>query len=685
MKLNDEIVEIIRSMTPDFGYNGFGEFVFYRTYSRTKPDGKQEDWADVVIRVTEGIFSIREKHYHANGIPWDESHWQVYARNFAISMFKMEWLPPGRGLWVCGTDFMWERGSAALNNCAYKVINRISRDAAWVMDMLMNGVGVGFEPVREDSLEMYVPGDTITHTISDDREGWVNSVEMLIESYMAPGENAVEFDYSLIRGPGLPIRGFGGVSSGPAPLQKLHKQLHGFMESYLLDADYDSVRLKMDIVNAIGACVVAGNVRRSAEIAIAPISDPTFMDMKDYDKYPERAAFGWLSNNSVILEEDSDFDKLGEIAQRVIKNGEPGFLNRRTLNKGRLGKSNQGLKVDKARGLNPCGEQPLEDGELCCLAETLPTRCADAQAWYKACEYATMYASTVTLLPTHSELTNAVMLRNRRIGVSIVDVTGWLHRDGAHKVTQYLRKGYDIVRDINRWTNSEAGIPEAIRVTTIKPGGSVPKVAGRTGGIGYPTFHETLMRVRVAKNSNTVPLLIEAGIPYEDSVTDPEHTYVFEWPVQQGPAKPATKASIWEQAANIVLLQREWSDNAVSNTIYFRPKWRLVVPNYDGPEKPEHKIEVDQWGQRNLYRYDAEHEEGDIERMLSMHAPLTKSISMLPHAEAGVYPQSPQEGLTPEEYAERISQIRPVDWSKLRNADAIPELYCTGDKCEIVQ
>jgi ribonucleoside-diphosphate reductase alpha chain len=146
---------------------------------------------------------------------------------------------------------------------------------------------------------------------------------------------------------------------------------------------------------------------------------------------------------------------------------EPGYINLRNLPKGRIGKKNEGLREDKAVGFNPCAEQPLEDGECCTLVETLPTRCKDIQTWLKACEYATVYASTVTLMPSHRDETNAVMLRNRRIGVSLVDVTGWLERDGASAVIAAMRQGYGIVRKVNQWINSEAGIPEAIRVTTV--------------------------------------------------------------------------------------------------------------------------------------------------------------------------------------------------------------------------
>ena len=230
----------------------------------------------------------------------------------------------------------------------------------------------------------------------------------------------------------------------------------------------------------------------------------------------------------------------------------------------------------------------------------------------------------------------------------------------------------------------------------------MPKVAGRTASWNFPTFHHTLRRVRVAKNSPIHPLLAEAGIPYETDVNDP-YTDVFEYPILQGPAKPATDASLWEQALILVTLQREWSDNAVSNTLYFKPKWQLtehrfadlddLSKEYRGNET-EHfewddfreEVTFDAEGHATefkQYSYNPFHEEDDIEPVLSFIAPLIKSVSLLPHTAEGVYQQMPESSLTPEEYEERLKSIRPIDWSKLTNHIPEGEAYCQGDRCEI--
>jgi ribonucleoside-triphosphate reductase len=700
--LRESILSKLKEMKPRFGYDGFGEMIFYRTYSRTKFDGGKENWFDVVKRVTEGTFSIRKDWYLKNHITWDEEFWQHYSYHFAVSMFKMEWLPPGRGLWAMGTDYVYDRGSMALYNCAATDIgDDIGADAHWVMDALMNGCGVGFYPIRDNSLLSYRPNGSYDYVIEDSREGWCDSTQALIDAHLEPNQQLPNFIYKLIRKKGSPIRGFGGISSGPEPLMYLHQQIIKFFAMFRDHYWYDSVMLKTDIINAIGCCVVAGNVRRSAELCKGSIDDLTFLDLKNYDKYPHRAEIGWMSNNSVALEDDKDFEKLGALAERVIRNGEPGYMNLRNMKKGRIGKED-GLREDQATLFNPCGEIPLENKETCNIAETLPTNCDNKERWLKACEYATVYCSTVSLLPTHRPETNAIIARNRRIGIGIIDYTGWVDDEGQTQVIKAMREGYQKVRSVNRWVNAEAGVPEAIRVTTVKPGGTTPKLPGKTSGITYPTFAETERRVRINNNAHICQMLKDAGVRNEPDVTQPDSTTVFSFAIKQGPAKPMAKVTLWEQAMNLITVQREWADNAVSNTLYFRPKWQLVkvVPNgyiesyivgglniggglesyQDGSTRYERVEEYGEW-KLKIYQYDPNHEEDIIEQVLATIAPLTKSVSLLPYSDVGVYPQMPESALTEEEYHNFHKPI--IDWSQLRDEDAEIEddKYCSGGVC----
>lgn len=726
-ELADRFQDHLQSLIPPFGYNGFGEALYYRTYSRIKMDGGQEDWADTVIRNINGTFSIRKDYYVKNRIPWDEAHWQEYAQGFGLYLFNMKWMPPGRGLWAMGSDFVYERGSMALYNCAYTEMRSgldFVDDVGWLMDSLMHGVGVGFGPLRT-GLHFSLPTSGFEdHIIPDTREGWVESVQRLLLTFIQRRKYP-RFIYDKIRGPGLPIKGFGGISSGPEALRYLHVRLAEECELFL-HKKRSEVEFKSNVANLVGCCVVAGNVRRSAEIAIAPVGDKTFLDLKNYKKYPHRAEYGWMSNNSATFDSDDDFDSLGEIARRVIHHGEPGIINLRNFKYGRIGRKKEKMPPDKASGINPCGEIPLEHREVCNLSETFPTMCDNPDEWYKACEYATFYCSTVCLLPTHQPSTNRVVARNRRIGVGLVDYSGWIWKEGVHKVTRYLRNGYDVVTESNRQFNAEAGVPESLRKTCVKPGGTTPKLPGRTSGAGNPTFVHTLRRIRVQQDTPYHSVLVKAGVPHEKDYYS-MNTDVFEWPILQGPAPPAENISIWEQAFRIVMLQREWADNAVSNTIYFRPKWKLtdhwkavegidvrkeigeligqnnvdkftmnghqdyevdgvlkVVFGYGSrPIRLTPDFHVQPLEEAKVYEYDPRHEEDVIEAVLSMTIPHVKSLSLLPHTAKGVYKQMPEEGITEKEYEDRLIQIGTIDWSQLTNSDGQDERYCEGATCEV--
>lgn len=182
-------------------------------------------------------------------------------------------------------------GGFVTSNCAATKLggnDRFANDCHWLMDSLMLGVGVGFEAIRDD-FRTFTPQGKFSYEIPDTREGWCDATKLLLEAYTQPGRYEPEFDYSGIRKAGEPIRGFGGQASGPGPLIALHEDIRRILTSPGLSP----LRIKTDIANKIGCCVVAGNVRRSAELAKGSINDREFMDLKDYEKYPEREDFGY--------------------------------------------------------------------------------------------------------------------------------------------------------------------------------------------------------------------------------------------------------------------------------------------------------------------------------------------------------------------------------------------------------
>jgi ribonucleotide reductase alpha subunit len=186
----------------------------------------------------------------------------------------------------------------------------------------MLGVGVGFDTKGAGTIKIYQPiqDNAETYVIPDTREGWVESVNRILISYFEPGKPALKMDYSKIRPKGRILKTFGGVSSGPEPLIELHEKLTIKLSS-IKNEDTLKMRDIVDIMNFIGKCVVSGNVRRSAEIAMGEYNDTEFIELKNYDKNPDRMDYGWVSNNSIFAKLGMDYSTA---VDNILKNGEQG-------------------------------------------------------------------------------------------------------------------------------------------------------------------------------------------------------------------------------------------------------------------------------------------------------------------------------------------------------------------------
>lgn len=266
-KLSKAFLAKYADKKPPFGFNGLGELVYLRTYSRLKEDGTNEKWFETVARVVEGTYSMQKRWIEEHQLGWDNRRAQKSAQEMYDRIFNMKFLPPGRGLWAMGSPIVEERGiNACLSNCAFVSTKNLREDLSkpftFLMDASMLGVGVGFDTKGVGTITIKQPhpnkGSWIFE-IPDSREGWVESLQHLLESYFL-GLSRVDFDYSKIREAGLPIKGFGGISSGPKPLKEMHEMVRN-----LLDANAGepiTITTIVDIMNLIGKCVVAGNVRR---------------------------------------------------------------------------------------------------------------------------------------------------------------------------------------------------------------------------------------------------------------------------------------------------------------------------------------------------------------------------------------------------------------------------------------
>lgn len=665
-KLADDFVTSYRSKKVPWGYqdaagNSLGEITFLRTYSRLKEDGTKETWVDVCERVINGMYSLQKDHAKHSRLPWSDIKAATSAKEAFDRLFNLKWTPPGRGLWMMGTPQVNEqKNSAALQNCSFVSTTAMTKlDPAkpfsFLMEASMLGVGVGFDDKGADKdFTIYAPTEGDTYVVPDTREGWYESTAAIINSYLKPDTKRPVFDYSAIRPYGTPIKTFGGTAAGPDPLIKLHNQIAKLFDSR---AGKKLTRRDIaDIGNLIGVCVVSGNVRRSAELLIGRIDDEEFINLKNVDMFPERNSYdpaapgwGWMSNNSVEVEVGQDLSK---IIEGIARNGEPGVIWMDTTRKyGRLADPVNN-KDWRAAGYNPCAEQSLESMECCTLVETYIGRHDSLEDFKRTLKFAYLYAKTVTLIPTHWEETNAIMQRNRRIGTSISGIANFADTKGLPLLRTWMDEGYATVTNYDKSYSEWLGIRESIKMTTVKPSGTVSILAGESPGVHWTPGGKFFMRtIRFSNSDPMLPLFKMANYKVEPSASDPDGTSVVYFPVKSDAMRSEKEVSIYEKMAIAATAQRYWSDNSVSVTVSFDPKT----------------------------------ESDAIGTVLHMYDGQLKTVSFLAMDDT-LYPQMPYTQSSAEEYEEARMTHFPIDLSGVYAGmafDAIGEAYCTTDACEV--
>lgn len=650
--------------------------------------------------------------------------------------------PSGRNLWVSGTPYQRRHGDS-LNNCWFVAVRpqefgdsaivpsyidkrekAVSMPFAFMFDQLMKGGGVGFSVTRKnveqlpevarttnltviidkangsaaESLEAgaqdrdewlaahqgaQTAEDTFFYTVPDSREGWVHALTAAIDSHFAyfPAKKTnVVLDMSDVRARGERIQGFGGTASGAAPLIQMLHDVNAILNenagSKLSSVD------ATDIGNLIGKAVVAGNVRRSAELALGDWDDDGFVTMKqDQDQLMHHR---WASNNSVAV--SGDPEQYERIADAIRTNGEPGIVDLDlSQHFGRLVDGRSDDADILAEGTNPCGEITLENGEPCNLFELFPA-VAEEQEWdlKEAFALGARYTKRVTCGTYDWEVSRNVIQRNRRIGISLSGIQDWfLSRFGRRVVTgfeeieqadgsvkrvpQYdeaatkaMDNLYQYVVEADAEYSDLLGIAHSVKHTTVKPSGTVSKLAGVSEGMHFHYAPYLIQRIRFQEDDPLLPALEACGYKIEPDVYT-AHTMCVEFPVKADHAEASDFASAGsvsaeEQLATQAFLQRYWSDNAVSCTVTFQEE-----------EKPS------------------------LPAVLSAYAGQIKSTSMLPYTGAG-FKQAPKEPITEEVYLERLKEIHGTpqeEFARINNSHDVEDLMlvdaadCATGACPI--
>lgn len=609
--------------------------------------GNEEFWL-TLARVAEGTFGILQDHCLSLRLPWDVERAQTMAQEMFQLMWSFKFLPPGRGLWVMGTPITARLGATALMNCGFfstkDIDANFSAPFCALMDFSMLGVGIGGDTRGAEKMVIQRPQVAVldAHVVEDTREAWVELLRRLLDAFAGIGTLPGSVDYSLVRPQGASIAGFGGTASGPGPLMEMYESIRALLLAGV--GEPITSEIIVDIFNLVGRCVVAGNTRRSAEIMLGEPTDEGFLELKDRDKHPVAVdTHRWASNNSILA---TVGQKYAKHARRTAQNGEPGyFWLDNAQHYGRMADPRSDVDAG-VLGTNPCSEQSLHDGELCNLVETFPFHHKNVKEFKRTVKFAYLYAKTVTLLPTHNPRTNAVTMKNRRIGCSMSGIVQAMSKFGRRGFLDLCDESYEYVQHLDKEYSGWLCVPRSIKTTSVKPSGTVSLLCQATPGIHHPIAEFYWRVIRFASDSAMLPALRAAGHRCEeiDPVKEPNTTAVY-FPVrEEGFERAARDVSMWEQLELAAALQAHWADNQVSVTVTFDKK-------LEGPQ---------------------------IARALELYETRLKGVSFLPSEDHG-YDHAPYQPISEETYLQAVASLRPLDLT--RTAHEVTDKFCDADKC----
>lgn len=627
-------------------WSSIGYLTFKRTYARrldeSNPNSKTEEFPDTISRV------LRASQEQL-GCGFTE----LELDSLKDDLLSLRSSVAGRFLWQLGTSTVEKLGLASLQNCAACVVDEPIRPFTWAMDMLALGSGVGYNIQREHVNKLppvtakrlivaHKDGVDADFIVPDTRQGWVALLEKTLYEFFYGGRSFT-FSTHLVRPKGALIKGFGGVASGPQPL------IDGIFEIVAVLSKRTGQQLRpvdcLDIMNIIGQIIVSANVRRSAQIALGDYDDIEFLRAKRWDlgTIPSWRA---MSNNSVVCPDTNLLPE--EFWEGYKGNGEPYGLINLELSRtcGRIGETQYPDK--DVQIYNPCAEQPLANYETCALGEIYLPNISSKQQLIGTVKRLYRVVKHSLTLPCHNKETEAIVHKNMRMGIG---VTGYLQATDEQR--SWLADTYKELRQYDNEYSDAKGWNRSIKLTTVKPSGTLSLLPGVTPGVhpGYAKY--MIRRIQIPSNSQLIQVCEAHGIPTEfrqnfDKSLD-MNTMVAEFPFTYGDnVIEAKHVSAIEQLNWVRKLQTEWSDNSVSCTVYYKPEELPAIQQY----------------LKDNYRNGI------------------KTVSFLLHSDHG-FIQAPYEEITKMEYDRRMESCKLI--TSVEGVEELAEISsdCVGGACPV--
>ncbi|MEK6861893.1 MAG: LAGLIDADG family homing endonuclease [Nanoarchaeota archaeon] len=302
-------------------------------------------------------------------------------------------------------------------------------------------------------------------------------------------------------------------------------------------------------------------------------------------------------------------------------------------------------------GLNVsnCGEITLSSYENCNLSELFLNNINSKDELIDCAKLLYKTQKAVSALNFIHEETNKIVHKNMRLGLGVTGICQSLEK------VEWLDDCYKELKKFDIEWSKKKNYPESIKLTTVKPSGTVSLLGNATPGVhpAYDRFY--IRRIRMASNDKLVDLCKQIGcnveflINFDGSVN--HDTVVVSFPCKVDEKTIiANEISAVRQLELVKKLQTLWSDNAVSATVYY---------------KKEELPEIKSWLKEN-------------------YKTSIKSISFLLHQDHG-FVQAPYESISKDKYDEISKKIKVIDNISFVdvNGFAIEGLECAGGVCPI--
>jgi len=617
------------------------QFQFYDKYSRFNYEyGRRETWIETVDRAVDYLAELSEYRLPA----------QNYER-IRQMVLEMKAMPSMRLLAMAGPAA--RRNNVTIYNCSYMPVESIDSFVEGLI-ISMSGCGVGFS-VEQHYLENFprikrqLNTNPLHHIVEDSAEGWADALRLGLETWFEGGD--VQFDYSLIRSAGKPLRTKGGRASGPDPLSKMlqftRARILARQGSFLHSIDGH------DIMCAVGNAAVSGGVRRTAMISLFDYDDLEMRHCKDgdFERYNSQR---WNANNSAVWPNRKlSQEEVAKFFLDIVdsQRGEPGIFNRQAA----INTKPERRKADTF-GTNPCGEIILKNWQFCNLSIAV-ARHEDTYETLKDKVEVASLIGTIQSMATYFPGLRPMWAENcndeRLLGV---DVTGQLDSLVAQdpEVQAKLR---EVAIETNRMTAQMLGINQSAAITCVKPSGNSSQLLNCSPGIHARWSPYYVRNVRVATHTPIFKVLRDIGVPMDPEngqMPETADTWVIHFPVKSPDSAITRKERTALEQCNYWLQNKtHWTEHNPSVTITYQP---------------DEIIDLIKW--------------------VWQHQEKIGGMAFLPTFDAQ-YDQMPYMEIGEEEYHRLTTKFPPIDFSKLYRYEeedyttAAQELACLSGLCEV--